>query len=261
MFAEMHLYVPETYAFLGLISDDGSVELEIEQSDGTHLPRRLTETWDRGLADFGWDTLNPFIPEDLLTVHDVLQTEPPYYQRRLDQNVWFEFLDDEKTTMYLQINKQMAPEDGPESIDIILDWATTLWRSEAERLIIDVRNDPGGNIFLGNTISGMLPELYVNHPTLAGIAILLGTDTVSAGTILVAQLERTVAPVLIGDPSGSSPNMFLSADKTILPIRRSSSKCRAGSTSRHARPIGDATSRRTSRCPSPSTTSLTGVIR
>ena len=38
-----------------------------------------------------------------------------------------------------------------------------------------------------------------------------------AGTILIAQLERTVEPILIGEPSGSAPNMFLHAFKMILP--------------------------------------------
>ncbi|HXV77522.1 MAG TPA: hypothetical protein VD788_14510 [Candidatus Polarisedimenticolaceae bacterium] len=217
VFAEMLFYHPATYDFFDLRTARGTTELVVESSTGERATVELAATWDKRASQFGWDMLNPFIPDGLLTVHDVLGTEPPYYQRRIDDNVWFGFPAGNDRLMYLQINRQLEPEDGPESIDIILDWARTLWESAAEVLVIDLRNDPGGNIFLGDAISGILPELYVNHPTLKAVAVLFGTDTVSAGTILVAQLERTVQPVLIGDPSGSAPNMFLHAEKIVLP--------------------------------------------
>jgi hypothetical protein len=217
---EMFLYLPETYDYFNLITPLGKIELVLQDLNGKRSNLELSKTWDKGLADFSWDSLNPFIPKEFLSVHDVMGTKKPFYLRNLTNNYWYGFIDEPEKYMYLQINFPFKKTGGQLPTDFHLNWSRDLWKSKAEVLIIDLRNDPGGSISLGNPIPGILSTLFHEHPTLRGVAVLMGTDTVSAGVILVAQLEDAIAPVIIGSPSGSSPNMFLQATKIDLPYSK-----------------------------------------
>jgi C-terminal processing protease CtpA/Prc len=92
-----------------------------------------------------------------------------------------------------------------------------LWDANAEVVIIDLRNDPGGMTNVGSGLPSFLENMYYTRSNLKGVAVLMGLDTVSAGTILIAELEDRVRPILIGEPTGSSANMHLNAYKMALP--------------------------------------------
>ena len=215
VFAESYLYVPESYAAVGLAGKDGTVRLEIETAAGDRRRVDLNHTWDRRWDEFGWDTLNPFLPGELLTVHDVFGTEPPFYLQHIDDNYWFTFLDDERY-MYLQVNLPFPKEDGESPMDYHLRWIQALRETDVEVLVIDLRNNPGGSINLTEPISGLLAQQYFDHPTLRGVAVLISTDTVSAGSVLAARLESAIRPIFIGTPTGSAPNLNLEPRKEIL---------------------------------------------
>lgn len=219
VFAESYLYIPESYAAMGLVGENGLVQLEIETVAGERRRVGLDHTWDKRWDEFGWDTLNPFLPKELLTVHDVLGTEAPFYLRHIDDNYWFTFLEDERY-MYLQVNLPFAKEDGESPMDYHLRWIHALRESEVEVLIIDLRNNPGGSINLTEPIPGLLAEQFFVHPTLRGVAVLISTDTVSAGSVLAAKLEGAIRPVFIGAATGSAPNLALEPAKEILPHSR-----------------------------------------
>jgi len=216
VFTETFLPMPETYDVFNLKTANEKIELVLEDSNNQRSTVELFDTWEKGYADFSWDRLNPFTPKELRTVHDVLKTEVPFYQQHLDDNYWFHFLDTEKKYMYLQINKQFDKEDK-HSIEFHLEWTKALWEAKAEIVIVDLRNDPGGMTNVGSGIPKFLENMYFTQSNIKGIAVLFGLDTVSAGTMLVAELESTVEAILIGEPTGSSPNMYLNAHKTELP--------------------------------------------
>jgi hypothetical protein len=217
VFAETFLYLPETYQYLGLADAKGRTRLQLIDRAGNASHLVLEHTWDRGYTDFSWDAQNPFIPDDLIDVHKALGGNTPFYLQNLGNNYWYRFLDEERKYMYLQINQQFDKEEGQAAIEFHLEWAQQLLDSPTEVVIIDLRNDPGGTVNVANPIPALLSEIYFDHPTLRGVAVLFGADTVSAGTIVIGQLENTIRPVLIGATSGSSPNMYLNADKQVLP--------------------------------------------
>ena len=219
VFAESYLYVPESYSAMGLVGENGVVQLEIETITGDRRRIELDHTWKKRWDEFGWDTLNPFLPKDLLTVHDVLGTEAPFYLRHLDDNYWFTFLEDERY-MYLQVNLPFAKEDGESPMEYHLRWIHALRESDVEVLIVDLRNNPGGSINLTEPIPGLLAEQFFVHPTLRGVAVLISTDTVSAGSVLAAKLESAIRPIFIGTATGSAPNLALEPVKEILPHSR-----------------------------------------
>lgn len=219
VFAEVFLYMPETYDAFDLKASNGQIELELEDLKSKRSTLKLATTWEKGYADFSWDRLNPFIPGELSTVHDVMGTEVPLYQKNLNDNYWYGFLDDERKYMYLQINKQFDKEDV-HSAEFHLEWTRALWESNANVVIVDLRNDPGGMTNVGSGIPKFLENVFYTRSTLNGVAVLVGLDTVSAGTMLAAELEAAVAPIMIGQPTGSSPNMYLDAEKMVLPYSK-----------------------------------------
>jgi hypothetical protein len=216
VFAEIFLYMPETYDAFNLKTPEGKIELVLQDLEGQRSTLDLSKTWQKGYADFSWNRLNPFIPKELLTVHDVFGTAVPFYQKNIDDNYWYQFLDDESKCLYIQINKQFDKEDK-HSIEFHLEWTRALWDANAEVVIIDLRNDPGGMTNVGSGLPSFLENMYYTRSNLKGVAVLMGLDTVSAGTILIAELEDRVRPILIGEPTGSSANMHLNAYKMALP--------------------------------------------
>jgi hypothetical protein len=220
VFAEIFLYLPESYQYLGLSNAQGNVELDLVNTSGERSKLALSHTWDKGYADFSWDTQNPFLPTDLVDVHQALGGEVPFYLRNLDNNYWFQFLGEDNKYLYLQINQQFDKSEGQAAIEFHLQWARQLLDSKTEVMIIDLRNDPGGTMNVANPIAALLSEIYFDHPSMRGVAVLYGSDTVSAGTIIIAQLEDAIRPILIGQPSGSAPNMYLNAEKQVLPYSK-----------------------------------------
>ena len=216
VFAESFLYIPESYAATGLADNDGAVWLDVETLGGGRRRVSLDHTWDRRWDEYGWETLNPFLPKDLLTVHQVLGTDAPFYQQRIDDNYWLTFLDDGRY-LYLQVNLPFPKEDGETPMEYHLRWIHALRESAAEVLIIDLRNNPGGSINLTEPMPGLLSEQFFVHPTLRGVAVLISTDTVSAGSVLAAKLESAIRPVFIGTPTGSAPNLLLEPLTETLP--------------------------------------------
>jgi hypothetical protein len=216
VYSESFLYLPETYAALSLANVDGSVDLVTEDEHANLVTVKLKHSWDKRPEDFAWDSLNPFLPEELISIHEDRSTEPPFYLQHLDDNYWFQFLEDGKY-MYLQVNLPFKKEHGETPMEFHLNWIHALHESEARVLIIDLRNNPGGWINLTTPIPGLLAEEYFSHPTLEGVAVLIGPDTVSAGSVLAAQLEDAIRPVFIGAPTGSAPNLYLEAESQVLP--------------------------------------------
>ena len=131
VFAESFLYIPESYTAMGLAGRDGTVKLDVESLDGGRRSVTLDNTWDRRWDEFGWDTLNPFLPKELLTIHDVLGTAAPFYLQHIDDNYWFTFLEDERY-LYLQVNLPFPKDGGETPMEYHLRWIHALRESEAD---------------------------------------------------------------------------------------------------------------------------------
>jgi len=220
VFAELFLYLPETYEVFNLKTSDGIIQLTLGGEEGQLTTVILDEKWDKGSVDFNVNAQNPFLPDELITVHEVFGTTKPFYLENLNKDYWWTFLDKENKYQYLQVNKQFSDNEGYPTPEFHLEWMKAFWDSKLEVLIIDLRNNPGGTMPLMDAMHGFLANAIYAHPTLKGLAVLVGTDTVSAGTVLAARLEYFTFPIFIGAPTGSSPNMYLNTEKLILPYSK-----------------------------------------
>ena len=131
--------------------------------------------------------------------------QAPMYLRRLADAYWFTTLHDGRT-VYLQMNRVVNDQrDSLEKFSSrMLD---TLLRAQTRALVVDLRNNSGGNAAVLPPLIRTLVAYRALRPA-APIYVLIGRQTFSAAQTLVNRLEEYVSPVLVGEESGSKPNRF-----------------------------------------------------
>jgi len=89
-------------------------------------------------------------------------------------------------------------------------------KHHVKHLIIDLRENGGGNFFEGL----VLAQLLVTIDSLDwenGIYVLIGKETFSAGVSNAAQYKQILNAKMVGEPTGGNPYGFQDADRFILP--------------------------------------------
>ena len=79
-----------------------------------------------------------------------------------------------------------------------------------ERVVLDLRHNPGGD---NTTYGPLLDELVA----MEDLVVLVGRTTFSAAANLLAELEERADPILVGEPSGGSPNLYGDTIAVALP--------------------------------------------
>ena len=86
-------------------------------------------------------------------------------------------------------------------------------RPRVERIVLDLRHNPGGN----NFTYPVLLEVLRRAAERLELVVLIGRTTFSAAANLIAELERTTDARFVGEPSGGSPNLYGDPATTTLP--------------------------------------------
>lgn len=138
----------------------------------------------------------------------------PMFLSRLQDAYWFTTLAD-GSVVYLQMNRIANSKDEP--LDRFSSrLQQSLLRPQTRALIVDLRNNNGGN-------GALLPPLVRSIITFRGlnptapIYVLIGRQTFSAAQTLVNRLEEYVDPVFVGEATGSKPNRFGNGSPFQLP--------------------------------------------
>jgi hypothetical protein len=127
------------------------------------------------------------------------------YLQRLADAYWFTTLHDGRT-VYLQMNRVVN--DQRDSLDrFAARMLDTLLRPQTRALVVDLRNNSGGNAAVLPPLIRSLVAYRALKPT-SPIYVLIGRQTFSAAQTLVNRLEEYVAPIFVGEESGSKPNRF-----------------------------------------------------
>lgn len=143
-----------------------------------------------------------FIPGTWITLPETLEPPVPLYERNRGLSFWFEPLPAERM-IYAQINavqnhpKQTLPEFGEQLLNLAEE-------PGCERLVIDLRWNPGGNTML---------EMPVLHRIIGSkklnvrgrLFVIIGRGTFSAAQNFTTLLERHTNAIFVGEPTGSSP--------------------------------------------------------
>ncbi len=145
---------------------------------------------------------------------DAAKAPTPLWLKDPRNNYWFEYLSDAKT-IYVKYNAVQNKPD--ESIADFFQRVFAFSESNAvERLVIDMRNNDGGNNALNwPIIYGLIRSDKLNQR--GKLFVITGRETFSAAQNGVNQLERHTKAIFVGEPTGGNPNGYGDPRRFVLP--------------------------------------------
>jgi len=210
---------PQVSAALGLAPNDSTAQFLVQTLGGVRKSVIIRARSNR-YADFSGGppgyTLIAGAP-NWVTVDSLTRDAPlPLSRRDLRSPHWFTYLP-ETRTVYFAFNSVVN--DSRESL---AQFATRLLRfvdsARADRLIVDLRANNGGNSRLLLPLTDGIAASRVNRP--GGLYVLIGPYTYSAAMNAAALLERHTQATLVGEPTPSSPNWVGESNNFYLPNSR-----------------------------------------
>ena len=142
------------------------------------------------------------------------QNVAPLYLKDVSNNFWFTWLNNRKT-LYFQFNQVEDKQD--ETLDAFgKRFGDTLSASKPLLLIIDVRNNNGGNLALLTTLMDGITGFEKKNPE-AKIVIITGRNTFSAAQVFISCMNKNTHALFAGEPSSSSPNFVGEGNYIVLP--------------------------------------------
>lgn len=114
------------------------------------------------------------------------------------------FIDD-YNAIYLSLNEVGGSDTQPFEM-LVDEVGRHLDAGAAEKIIIDLRRNAGGDNTLAERLRRLVATSSLNRP--GGVIILIAPQTFSAAMNVAARFERDSFAVFIGGPTGASPNHF-----------------------------------------------------
>ena len=196
----MYLTHPAVLSYLKLADDMTKVTLEVKKPSG-----EMTTV-----------LLKPVVLDDakkkaFVKANARTTAAEPISFKNNDDPFWFEFIP-EKKLVYFQFNQV-----GNKPNESLEKFCGNLFLFVNERpvdyLVIDMRNNGGGNNFLNRPlIHGLIRNDKVNR--IGHLFVLTGRSTFSAAMNCAVDIERNTNAIFAGEPTGSSPNFV--GETTIL---------------------------------------------
>ena len=206
-----YLLCPDTYRYLGLLSDDNFIKLEVIDAEGKQKKVILKPETVSLMSAYNSNTVTGWaVPPGWSSILNIKKNKIPIFYKRRDEMAWFQPLS-EKNALLVQIN-QPKPDDNNTMLNFISSLFDHLINNKYERIILDLRGNEGGWFILTNSLAGLFstflePKLY----------LLIGSETASAGVVLATQIEKQTNAIFIGEGTGSSPNFYGSYKVETLP--------------------------------------------
>lgn len=150
------------------------------------------------------DMMNFFRNAKRVFAYEKSSNPVPLYLKDPDNNYWFEYVKESKI-LYVQFNAVTNKSD--ESIAAffkkVFDFAE---QNPVEKFVLDVRGNTGGNNLLNKPVVIGLIKAKFNER--GKLFVVLGRRTFSAAQNLVNEIEKYTNAIFVGEPTGSSPNLY-----------------------------------------------------
>jgi hypothetical protein len=198
------LVIPEVLHALNLVTHMEQVDWHIEQPDGMRRTIRISPVL-RGEA-LAWTDAS-----------DSATGSTPLWRKDSQNKFWFEHLADARA-VYVQFNsvRDKADESIGAFFARVFDCVDAY---RPERFILDIRLNGGGNGTLNQPIvHGLIKRDWLNQR--GKLFTIIGRATFSAAMMLAVDLERHTRTLFVGEPTGTSPNMYGETGVIKLPNSR-----------------------------------------
>ena len=139
--------------------------------------------------------------------------QQPLSRQRQGEPFWFTHLPDSQTT-YVSFRRYTSLGDHAKAL------FTFITKNPTTRLIIDMRQNSGGDFFEGRK---HLVEPLKRHATLnqkGRLFVIVGRQTFSAAMVNAIDFRKETNAILVGEPIGERPNSYSENDEMTLPNSR-----------------------------------------
>jgi len=150
------------------------------------------------------DLANFFRGTKIYNAYDKSSNPIPLYLKNQNSNFWSEYIK-ETRILYVHINQtQNKPnETMAEFAKKTFDFAEI---NAVDKFVLDLRDNTGGNNFLNKPL--LLGLIKGKFNERGKLFVILGRRTFSAAQLLVNEVEKYTNAIFVGEPTGSSPNLY-----------------------------------------------------
>jgi hypothetical protein len=195
---------------LGLLAEADSLPLTLLNTDGHK--RQVTIAASLDAPD-----LSQAVTKDWISLPETTGRKLPLVLRNPHSSYWFEYLPDTKV-LYFQFNQVV--DDSDEPFDKFVGRMFAFIRQhEVAKLVIDMRENHGGNTFLVKPLIHAL--IRDEDPSGTGrLFVVIGRATFSAAMNTLDFIERNTDAIFVGEPTGTSPNFIGEIAPVTLPYSK-----------------------------------------
>jgi hypothetical protein len=159
----------------------------------------------------------PFLPRltaDWVDARDGAAAPEPLWIQDRGRSYWKEYVPEHRL-LYVQFNR--TAEDRQETAaDFFRGMREFIEANGVEKLVLDFRRNTGGEGFLTrHLVKEVVRATRVDQP--GRLFAIIGPRTFSAGQLLANELERWTNVTFVGEPTGSTPNLYGNHEFVTLP--------------------------------------------
>jgi hypothetical protein len=139
--------------------------------------------------------------------------QEPLFRQRPQEQFWYSQLPDGQT-MYVSFRRYDDLGDKARQLFQAID------RSPPKRLVIDLRQNGGGDFFEGrkHLVNPVKSRPVVNQK--GRLFVIIGRRTFSAAMVNAIDFRKDTQAILVGEPIGERPNSYSENDEMTLPNSR-----------------------------------------
>jgi hypothetical protein len=209
-FAPLLLVTPEILRATGVIGKTEEARFVFERGgqQTTITPKQIMRpNWEGNGSNFfklpGW-----------IDARDAAAQPVPLWLKDVENLYWFEYMEDSRT-VYVQYNGVANKEKGESVADFAKRLFAFVESHPVDRLILDLRNNGGGNNFLNKPLLLGLIKSKVDER--GKFFTIIGRRTFSAAQNFVNELEKYTSTIFVGEPTAENVNFYGDTTRIVLP--------------------------------------------
>jgi hypothetical protein len=203
------LSLAEMLKKVGAIEDVSKIDVVLQNTRNEEVKAQIATVSFMSMAGFFAGTWYPQAGDGLVTMNENAKNPLPLWLKNRDKSFWYEYIAGEKT-MFLQINSLNFPHGHAYEEDafgqLCGEFFEAFDRHAAEKLVIDIRMNTGGNHVELPLLKGIIARPQIDKPD--KLFLITGRVTFSAAVHLTTILKRYTHITIIGEPASGRPNHY-----------------------------------------------------
>lgn len=188
-----YIGTPKVLSFLGVIKDENTIRMTLEK-----------DTSDTTIINIESVSISQYNEGPWLYYLEMNNIERPLKDKHSDKYYWFEYLDADQA-MYFNFKRTSNQKGQPSIKKTVSNLFKEIDKVKAKKLIIDLRNNNGGNYNKSRPLIKAIKEHeYLNKK--GNVFVITGRRTFSAAMVTSIFLKQETNAQLVGEISRAHPN-------------------------------------------------------